>query len=238
MNKTNLLQKLSPLGVAAFGAITATVGSMLFAPLAQAVTFSASDFFEGEDITIGDKLFEAGDFDFGVRGISEDDLIEVVQVGNDYDFAYVFDPDIEGDFPGDTSSFTFDYTVTILDNDKFFQAVDIDSEVNAFTDTLESFTAEYETDDDFQTLTSLNGNSDEIAFAGVAASEGGDNTMEVFNTLTLDSTGNGTVEGVFFSVENSFQQGEVGDTIPEPATILGLLTFGALSLGLKSKKQL
>ena len=230
MNQSNLLQKLAPLGVAAFGAIATTTGSILVAPSAHATLFeiggaipcsetsilcegTLQDFRDSPTI-IGDKEFEwVSDSNLPTlpEGGIDNDEVEIRRIGKEYFLFYDFRPDSV------VNNFTFEYTVQVTDPDHHIVAVDLDSTVGAF-DPVEILT----TDFNGVQLVSTQGSSSQLPLPAT-------DFVTVFNEY--DSNGGGPID----DFENSFQQ---RGKVPEPASILGLLTVSGLGLALKYKKQL
>ena len=228
MSKTNLFQKLAPVGVAAF----ATAGSMLV-PLptnaqvgGNCPSFLGADInlwlgVPGETVICGDKEFEFIATDINPQPLDELFFQEINPL--EYQLVYDFDP-------GQTSPFDFflDYQVTVTDPDFFFSAVDLDTTVEGFppdTSLVTTYTpiAGNPAGDPVE-LQSNNGNFDIEFLSGQST------------TLLVENIYDG-VNGTIDSFENSFEQEEHTNMVPEPASILGLLTIGGLGLGLKRKKQ-
>ena len=226
MDKLNLPQKLASVGVAAF----ATAGSILVASSANAALFevgappntlcsatslvcsgSLDDFIISPTI-IGDKEFEYVDHTGLLGG---DDFLEVLRTGDDYELIYEFETT-----PEDILNFTFDYDVTVLDPNRGIDRVDLDTTVLVFDPDEELVT-------DFNSTTLVSTAGDAVEEPLIPLS----GFVEVRNTYTGVA---GTPSTEIASFENSFEQ---NGTVPEPATILGLLAVGGLGLGLKRKKQ-
>ena len=246
MDQTNLFQKLAPLGVAAFGAIS-VIG--IFTTSSQAFTLTDSEFRDectaaalgDPDCTIGDKTFSFVSASFAPRPgivdpISGETIFDIVDVeligGTDYIFTYDFIPDFLDE------TFTYVIDVDVTDPEKFFAEVDLDTTVDAFLPPSETLTANF--------VTNTNGVADDVTLISVNGGSAAENipnaranmptSIRVTNTYDRDpdNPAGQKLPGEISSFENSFRQ----DTkVPEPASMLGLLTIGGLGLGLKRKKE-
>ena len=258
MNNVYLLEKLAPVGVAAFGAISFI--SIATIP-AQAQTLSGGLTWSNEttkfiqDFTILNGLIDPNDLAGSLSAVNtalsdagsfditfNPDPPATARVGSaSGDFAPSF-PDTGINYDVDPSTVSFNYVVDSA----------------SLTPSGDSINFEYLLGDE------LDFNFDVVPDVLVEFSEGD----EFLGVLELDST-NGNVLGVAFEEETlggtvtigtetqaAFSQalvfedivgtdlGEYAasvsvqhESVPEPATILGVLAVGSLGLGLKRKKQ-
>ena len=241
MKKTNLLQKLAP-----FGVIATTASLMLAATSANAALFDIEtdlecnalsfecdgtfDDFVSSPTIIGDKEFTFINTDL-VPSI--DDRLIIVREGPSFVFNYEFDPVF--DFARDPDGmFFFDYNVTVTGSEELITFVDLDTNVETFPPPAgfaeEEFTANYDPlVGPIVTLVNVNG---DFLPPGSSAPITNTTSVNVNNVFNLDPSGQ-NLPGEISAWENSFVQESTN--IPEPAFILGLLTIGALGLGLKRK---
>lgn len=249
MNQNNLFQKLSPLGVAAFAA---TAGSILVAPSASAVDIC----FEGpitpppapgafgtlpNSVQCQDKLFSDIIFDPVFDVSDETVIIQNDEVSGDLG-TYLFEWEAPAGLEfGPGNSFDITYDVEITDPNFVFQAVDIDSLVDVFSDIrFDKQVTVLEAKlpgsvGQVINLASVRGDADFVVISDLKATKLGILDTVAFGTGTPgpNSGGLGEISGL----ENSFLQ-EEHIPVPEPTTILGLFSVGGLGLALKRKKQL
>ena len=250
MNKANLLIKLSPVGVAVFSMIS---GSILVAPSASAVDIC----FEGpitvppasgpfgtlpNSVQCQDKLFSNIVFDSEFDVSDETVIIQNDEISGDLG-TYLFEWEAAAGLEfGPGNSFDITYDVEITDPDFVFQAIDIDSLVDVFSDIR--FDKEVTVLEaklpgsvgQVVNLESVRGDAEFVDISDLKATKLGILDTVAFGTGTPgpNSGGLGEISGL----ENSFLQEEHMKPVPEPATILGFLAFGGLGLGLKRKKKL
>ena len=208
--------------MATFGVIIATVVPQ--ADSVQAFVTTIGDIRNGDcdaigECTEGDKRI----FNFNIDPVFDDaTIVELLQNQIDpFDYEVVFDfidtPD--GAFFGGPSSITYD--IEVLDPDFSLVATRVDSDVFGILDG--GTTTVEKSSDDFDTIISQNGGVDDT---DISPSQ---------QVLTVTDTFSTTGPGEINEASNEFLQ--VPEAIPEPTTILGLLTVGALGLGIKRKKQ-
>ncbi len=247
MNQSNLLQKLAPVGVAAFGAISFT--GIATAP-AQAGSLSWTN---STSSFIQDFLDESNN---GILPTTFDVTFTPGEISSVFlatgEFVPPFPPGIN---PGSPQFFDVSSDIVSLnlesgtpDTTFIYELQDdlnfnFDITGNGFNPTEDvsvtigagsTFLGDFDTD---------NGNVDGLGFEEDELSEVVVNIAGVEYTLDdplLEVTG----ESFSFdqAVGEEFGQYSggttvAGETVPEPATILGLLTVGGLGLGLKRKKQ-
>ena len=245
MKKCHLLQKLSSLGVAAFGAIS--VISIVTAP-ARAFTLNStlewddatSDFWDGVDLTDENNVFSVTFTPANLGG----EAAVFIATGN---FSPFF-PDLPNFFPinggnGVTGTFAnigqdspgfglpdlpASEAYYELTNDLEF---DFGNEVSATLSSGAIFVGIQEPDTSYEfDLEGGAGDSSEWEF-----SIPGMNKTATFSNFEFGDLP--PLDGGDFATEG-FVEGDGGPTVPEPASILGLLTICGLGLGLKRKKEL
>ncbi|MGK7893324.1 MAG: PEP-CTERM sorting domain-containing protein [Xenococcus sp. (in: cyanobacteria)] len=248
MNPTNLLQKLAPVGVAAFGAIAFT--GIATAP-AQAAVIGEFQFVNGTD-----NFFEEV-----VPGIGDTFNVEFSDGGlaSSFDTFGIFVPPLEFADSGNPQllSVVGDPIVGSFLFDRFVNGVDA---TDGFVYNLTSDLVFTFTDQD-------NGNPGTVSVRYGAGEEflgifdGGGVEFEEETTVNasveIDDDGDGIIDRFFPNGDTSVTEiltfgdlaggvaGEYGGEVqvshttpvPEPTTILGLLTISALGLGLKRKKH-
>ena len=243
MNQTDLLQKLASLGVAAFSAIP--VIGIVTVP-AQAATVGVLEWDEGTDDFFDDALDDIGVGLFDVTFINpdlEEDLGQVTFVsGASGIFDPIFSPLGETNLLGiPTGTFTATGTSTplpglgteyeyLLDNDLVWN---FDPNENGIADAIYTMKAgsifEVFVDDD-ETEVSVQ----------LVQLEAGSWVVGEVDPETFDAT---QAEFDFGQIEDADfggyeQEANATTGVPEPATILGLLTVSGLALALKRNKQL
>ena len=234
MNQTNLLQRLAPLGVAVFGAIAAT--GVAIAPVQAAVIGAAG--FDAEGIldedgntTTLEDIFNFADEEYSgiFSGLAPANTPESPQ-----DNGPIFNPNtyriVEVKDLVLTTVNGTDYTNGFIDDWKVYE-----------NDNGDQIT--FDLNPGFNWIRSTIGN--EIIYSNVGgyngnytADDGSINDL----LITQDPNGfgafqfsdSGTLE---FAEIEATQDAQAVNGVPEPTTILGLLTFGVLGLGLKGKKQ-
>ena len=241
MDKTNLLQKLAPVGVAAFGAIS--VIGIATAP-ARAVegrlgfSDNTSDFFFAPPAV---PVLGAPVADFDVDFVtSANDLVAVLNATGAFD--PLFDPIETTVSTTPSADFINGNIVAIL------PATGLPEYEYELEDDL-TFTLDATNTDDTATYTIGGGSK----FLGEYVSDLAGNIESIEFELEIDAGSELCVNSECWTVTaNAFEfedlpgtgggeflsDAEVGAKAPEPASILGLLAIGGLGLGLKRKKQL
>jgi hypothetical protein len=197
-----------------------TVATIVASPSAYAATLidsiviPFSDWVTNPSQTVGDKTFTYKD-STNLPDNAPDSVIFEAFDNDEYLFTYDFIPG------GSSSTFTLEYEVTINDPNKFFTAVDLDSDVLNFTPD-EELTATYTGGTSPVVLKSLNGSSDIKPVAGQPK------TITVFNNY--NANGGGPIE----TFSNSFKQGE---KVPEPSMLLGFGLIAGLAALKKNGKK-
>lgn len=241
MNKPHLLQKLAPVGVAAIGAIAVIGITPAQAQLTGGLDWGngTSDFFT--DVTPG-----AGD-NFSVEFKSPlftEELTEVDAATGLFDSFFGPFPDIVTLLPEvPTGNFSYSVDQSGLGLGFFRYTLTNDIVFN------------FDPDDDTATEVSVtigNGSTFVGTFDDLGGVEFLDETVvgEIVNIDGTEFTIGGTpnnINGFAFAFEDIELEGNGGEyggitsvvthSVPEPATILGLLAFGGLSLGLKRKEK-
>ena len=236
MNQTNLLQKFAPLGVAAFGAIS--VIGIATAPAHAAVIGAAGFDAEGILNEVGNTTTLSDIFNFADEEYSGifSGLGTPNTPGSPQDNGPIFAPNtyriVEVKDLVLTTANGTDYTNGFIDDFKVYE--------NSNGDQIT-----FDLNPGFDWFRSTVG--DEIIYSNIGGYEGNYTADDAsINDLlvTLDPNGfgafqfsdSGTLE--FAEIEVTQDAQANGNTVPEPTTILGLLTFGGLGFGLKRKKQL
>jgi hypothetical protein len=223
------LQRFNPLGVAASVGLRSALpkvlvgaallgggGSVLFAGSAQAACGASIGFATwagGTALTCDDKQFTYNSSS-GLPAGSGDQVSASVDPTGTYLFLYDFvDPNFNT-----ISSFTLDYTASIVGTDDFFVAVDIDSNVPT-TAPSEVLTATYTGGTAPVVLESINGDQD----PAVLPVAGKPTTLSVSNVYTTPAGGS------ISEFQNSFRQDRdiPGTTVPGPLPLVGAgMAFG------------
>ena len=204
-------------GAAALGVLA---GSVLTATSASAASLSWDQFITGIPIVEGDKTVTYVGDTFAAGAIPANTFVSLIETApTEYTVAIM----VVGAMIEASGSFT--YNIEIQDPTKFhFTGVQVDSDVSTGYGTVVTEFAPAGI-----TLTSLNGWPDPEAAGSFAPVSGGLTLLTVTSTLTPALPGAGLM-----SSSNKFQQ---GTKVPEPGTILGLLTVGGLGLVSRFKKQ-
>jgi hypothetical protein len=221
MMKTNKLTKTLAFpiatGAAALGVLA---GSVLTATSASAASLDWDVFITGTPLVEGDKTVTYVSDTFAAGAIPADTFVSLVETApTEYTVAIM----VVGAMIEASGSFT--YNIEIQDPTEFhFTGVQVDSDVSTGYGTVVTEFAPAGI-----TLTSLNGWPDPEAAGSFASVPGALTLLTVTSTLTPAVPGAGLM-----SSSNKFQQ---GTKVPEPGTILGLLTVGGLGLVSRFKKQ-
>ncbi|MFN9673061.1 MAG: PEP-CTERM sorting domain-containing protein [Microcystis sp.] len=219
MMKTNKLTKTLAFpiatGAAALGVLA---GSVLTATSASAASLSWSDFVGGTPLLEGDKQVTFKSTTFNPADIPANTFVSLIETAPaEYTVAIM----VVGAMIEAGGSFT--YQIDILNPKFHFTGVQVDSDVSSGYGDVTTLFAEPSI-----TLTSTNGWPDPSAPGSFAPVPGSLNLLTVTNTLTPNSGGG------LMSSSNKFLQ---GTKVPEPGTILGLLTVSGLGLVSRFKKQ-
>ena len=222
MNKTNFSSKLASIRMATFGVLIAA--AVLEVDSVQAFVTTIGNIRDGDCDVIG--VCAEGDksiFNFEIDDVFDDaTIVELLQNQIDpLDYEVVFDfiDTPGGAFLGGPAEITYD--IGVLDPDFHIVATRVDSDVFGILDG--GTTTVEKSSDDFDTIISQNGGVDDT---DISPSQ---------QVLTVTDTFSTTGPGEINEASNEFLQ--VSTKVPEPTTILGLLTVGALGLGIKWKKQ-
>ena len=245
MNKTNLLQKLAPVGVAAFGAV-----SFIGIPSAQAST-GALGFSNGTSNFFSTDIGNVGQADFTVEFVSPlfTDVVTEVD-GASGKFAPFFGPfpDIVPLLSTPTSTFSY---VRAEGPDSFIyqnnQNIVFEFDTNGDNTTAEVEVIYGAGSQFLGSFDTVGGAIDGIGFEEFSVATEVV-TIQGEGSFTTVPRGDGSfidgIELVFEDIPETTIGGEYGgsvsitkESIPEPTAVLGLLTFGGLGLGLKRKKQ-
>jgi hypothetical protein len=219
MMKTNKLTKTLAFpiatGAAALGVLA---GSVLTATSASAASLDWDDFITGTPLLEGDKKVTFKSTTFDPADIPANTFVSLIETAPaEYTVAIM----VVGAMIEAGGSFT--YQIDILNPKFHFTGVQVDSDVSSGYGDVTTLFAEPSI-----TLTSTNGWPDPSAPGSFAPVPGSLNLLTVTNTLTPNSGGG------LMSSSNKFLQ---GTKVPEPGTILGLLTVGGLGLVSRFKKQ-
>ncbi|GEA27144.1 hypothetical protein MiAbW_01704 [Microcystis aeruginosa NIES-4325] len=203
----------------ASGALTIGVlaGSVLTATSASAASLSWAAFKAGGVLVEGDKKVTYVSDTF--TNLGADTFVSFNQAGPEYTVAFT-----ALSMTNEAASFT--YEIEIVDPQFHFTGVQVDSDVTVnnpigYGD-VDTFLAEPNL-----TLTSENGWPDPQATATFLPIPGSLTKLTVTNTLKPNAG------GALMSSSNKFTQ---GTKVPEPGTILGLLTVGGLGLVSRFKR--
>jgi len=221
MMKTNKLTKTLAFpiatGAAALGVLA---GSVLTATSASAASLNWDQFITGTPLIEGDKKVTFKNTTFAPADIphapGNTTFVALNVFGGEYTVTLMTTGMIT--VPG-----SWTYEIEILDPNFHFAGVQVDSDVTAGYGDVTTFFAEPSI-----TLTSTNGWPDPTSPGSFAPVPGSLNLLTVTNTL-IPNTGGGLM-----SSSNKFLQ---GTKVPEPGTILGLLTVSGLGLVSRFKKQ-
>lgn len=219
MMKTNKLTKTFASGALTIGVLA---GSVLTATSASAVSLHWDQFITGTPLLLpGDKkvTFKSTTFDPADLPHAPNDttFVTLNKSNGDYTVTLMTTGMI---FVGGS----WEYEIENLDPNFHFTGVQVDSDVTSGYGKVTTLFAEPNI-----TLTSEDGWPDPTASGSFAPVPGSLNLLTVTNTLTPALPGAGLM-----SSSNKFQQ---GTKVPEPGTILGLLTVGGLGLVSRFKKQ-
>lgn len=219
MMKTNKLTKTLAFpiatGAAALGVLA---GSVLTATSASAASLGWDVFITGTPLVEGDKTVTYVGDTFAAGAIPASTFVSLIETApTEYTVAIM----VVGEMIEASGSFT--YNIEIQDPKFHFTGVQVDSDVSTGYGTVVTEFAQAGI-----TLTSLNGWPDPEAAGSFAPVSGSLQLLTVKNTL------NPNPGGGLMSSSNKFQQ---GTKVPEPGTILGLLTVGGLGLVSRFKKQ-
>ena len=242
MNKPYLLQKLAPVGVAASILVTSSAS----AQVGPGGPICYDDLISNVPGTVlcEDKIFSNIDFSQATAILPNESILVIENeenVGILGDYLFIVENEVGIELPANTTAIwsynvEIDQSLTGSEEQTFFEFLDIDTEVNPLTDielVKEVTLLDGMNPGEVITLTSTRGNSGIVDISEFMATE-----LLVVDTLTAGSGTPGPSSGgvgFFLSGENSFRQAT--KPVPEPASILGLLTIAGLGLGLKCKKQ-
>ncbi|CAO5024438.1 PEP-CTERM protein-sorting domain-containing protein [Microcystis aeruginosa] len=211
MMTTNKLTKTFASGSLAIGVLA---GAVLTATSASAAMLSWADWTNGTPLIQGDKKVTfVSQNNFGAEPPDE---VSLIQMGDDYYFEYDAGPS------SNTNSGFFTYTIEVTDPNRAITGVGLGSTViPGYGSVTETF-AEIP-----NTLVSVNGSSvPATGFIPIAPK----------TLLTVTNTLNPSSGQALTDFQNSFHQAEI-PPVPEPGTVLGLLTVGGLGLVSRFKKQ-
>jgi len=213
---TNKLTKTLASGSLTLGVLA---GSVLTATSASAASLFWADFKAGGVLVAGDQKVTYVSDTF--TNLGADTLVSFNQSGPEYTVAFT-----ALSMTNEAASFT--YKIEITDPDFHFTGVQVDSDVNVNNPvgygTVDTLLAEPNL-----TLTSINGWPDPQAAATFLPIPGSLNQLTVTNTLKPNAG------GALMSSSNKFTEG-TSQSVPEPGTILGLLTVGGLGLVSRFKR--
>jgi len=224
MMKTNKLTKTLAFpiatGAAALGVLA---GSVLTATSASAASLNWDQFITGTPLVEGDKKVTFKSTTFNLADIphgSNTTFVALNVLTGEYTVTLMTSGMIT--VPG-----AWEYTIEILDPNFHFIGVQVDSDVNVnspdgYGNVVTGFAPAG------ITLTSTNGDPAPLPAGSFAPVSGSLQLLTVKNTL------NPNPGGGLMSSSNKFIQ---GTKVPEPGTILGLLTVGGLGLVSRFKKQ-
>ena len=204
-------------GAAALGVLA---GSVLTATSASAASLFWAAFKAGGVLVAGDQKVTYVSDTF--TNLGADTLVSFNQSGPEYTVAFT-----ALSMTNEAASFT--YKIENTKPNFYFTGVQVDSDVNVNAplgygdvDTL--------LQEPNLTLTSINGWPDPQAAATFLNILGAPSLLTVTNTLKPNAG------GALMSSSNKFLEG-TSQSVPEPGTILGLLTVGGLGLVSRFKKQ-
>ncbi len=204
-------------GAAALGVLA---GSVLTATSASAASLSWDQFITGIPIVEGDKTVTFKSTTFAPadipHGPNDTTFVALNVFAGEYTVTLMTTGMIT--VPG-----SWTYEIEILDPNFHFTGVQVDSDVTSGYGDVTTLFAEPSI-----TLTSTNGWPDPTAPGSFSPVPGALTLLTVTNTL-IPNTGGGLM-----SSSNKFLQ---GTKVPEPGTILGLLTVSGLGLVSRFKKQ-
>ena len=201
-------------GAAAIGVLA---GSVLTATSASAASLNWDVFITGTPLVEGDKKVTYVSNTFAAGAIPADTFVSLIKTApTEYTVAIM----VVGAMIEASGSFT--YNIEIQDPKFHFTGVQVDSDVSTGYGTVVTEFAPAGI-----TLTSLNGWPDPEAAGSFASVPGALTKLTVTNTLKPNAG------GALMSSSNKFTQ---GTKVPEPGTILGLLTVGGLGLVSRFKR--
>ncbi|GCL54756.1 hypothetical protein NIES3806_20990 [Microcystis aeruginosa NIES-3806] len=215
MMTTNKLTKTFASGSLAIGVLA---GAVLTATSASAAMLSWADWTNGTPLIQGDKKVTfVSQNNFGAEPLDE---VSLIQMGDEYDFIYSALP---GAIDNNSNSGFFTYEIGVTDPNRAITGVGLRSTVipggsGSVTETFAEIP---------NTLVSVNGSSvPATGFIPIAPK----------TLLTVKNTLNPSSGQALTGFQNSFHQAEI-PPVPEPGTVLGLLTVGGLGLVSRFKKQ-
>jgi len=214
MMTTNKLTKTFASGSLAIGVLA---GAVLTATSASAAMLSWADWTSGTPLIQGDKIVTfVSQNNFGAEDLDE---VSLIQMGDEYDFIYSALP---GAIDNNSNSGFFTYTIEVTDPNRPITGVGLRSTVTPGYGSVTETFAEIP-----NTLVSVNGSSvPATGFIPIAPK----------TLLTVTNTLNPSSGQALTGFQNSFHQAEI-PPVPEPGTVLGLLTVGGLGLVSRFKKQ-
>ena len=215
MMTTNKLTKTFASGSLAIGVLA---GSVFAATSASAAILDWATWTGGTPLENGDKKVTfVSENGFGADPLDD---VELTEMGGHYYFIYdATTPDSPD--PNINNSGSFTYTIEVINSNKSIVGVDLDSDVSSDYGTVTETFVEIP-----NVLVSDNGSAvPPSGFIPIPDHK----LLTVTNTLSNP----GSPNEALFQFQNSFRQ----TTVPEPGTILGLLTVGGLGLVSRFKKQ-
>ena len=220
-------------GAAAIGVLA---GSVLTATSASAAQLLWSDFKAGTPLIEGDKTIKYVDIGAADDVIRNNDTVELME-NSPGEYMFIFSKGF-GTAPFNFSA-SFQYTIEITDPNKIFVGVQVDSTVsNNFGQVNTLFAAPNINSDPLKpgfpnsiTLTSLNGWPD--PGNGFQPIPLGSELQKITVTNTIQPNAGGALT----SISNQFIQATKSQSVPEPGTILGLITVGGLGLVSRFNRQ-
>ncbi|GCL60726.1 PEP-CTERM sorting domain-containing protein [Microcystis aeruginosa] len=214
MMTTNKLTKTFASGSLAIGVLA---GAVLTATSASAETLSWAAWTSGTPLIQGDKIVTfVSQNNFGAEPL---DTVTLSSMGDEYDFIYSALP---GAIDNNSNSGFFTYEIGVTDPNRPITGVGLDSTVTPGYGSVTETFAEIP-----NTLVSVNGSSvPATGFIPIAPK----------TLLTVTNTLNPSSGQALTGFQNSFHQAEI-PPVPEPGTVLGLLTVGGLGLVSRFKKQ-
>jgi hypothetical protein len=237
MIKLNLLQKLAPTGIAALSVITATAGSMLLAPSAQAQAVSCfsglATELQGASVQCLDKLFDNFSIDPALPIVEE----LAVSIGQTAGGTFFFNVNaqplgVQGPFDR-----TINYDITINQGSDVFDTVGFDTDIDQIVGDVEAFKEvgilDVFSSPDFTPDVAV---GDTLTLVSINGDPAPDQSILGATKISISDTIQAGVNSTVFSATNVFTQ-EPPQNVPEPSAMLGLLALGGLGLGLKRKKQ-
>lgn len=205
-------------GAAAIGVLA---GSVLTATSASAASIGWAAFKAGGVLVEGDKKVTYVSDTFAAGAIPDLTFVTLNELGAETTVLLTTLGMI-------TAAGSYTYKIEITDPDFYFTGVQVDSDVNVNNPAGYGTVVTKLAEPDLK-LTSINGWPDPQAAATFLPIPGSLNLLTVTNTL------NPNAGGALMSSSNKFTEG-TSQSVPEPGTILGLLTVGGLGLVSRFKR--